>query len=141
MTKCSECGCAIGERRAKTRTLLQLVSDPTPLHLGELLWRFGLPVVALIVTLLAIPLAYVNPRVGRSVNLIIAVLLFAVYLNVLSTVRTYVQQDRLQFGIGVWVVHALVLAIVVALFARRVYMQRWLPRWLLPSWRGRAAPK
>ena len=93
------------------------------------MWRIGLPIVALLVSLLAIPLAYVNPRVGRSFNLIVAVLLFTVYLNVLNTVQAYVQQGRLDFNIGVWVVHALFLALVVALFARRVYMQRWLPRW------------
>ena len=120
----------IGERRAKSLTLLQLVSDPTQLHLGEIMWRIGLPVVALLVSLLAIPLAYVNPRVGRSVNLIIAVLLFALYLNVLNTVQAYVQQGRLNFNIGVWIVHALFLLLTVALFARRVYLRHWLPRWL-----------
>ena len=68
----------IGEQRAKSLTLLQLLSDPTQLNLGEIMWRIGLPIVALLVSLLAIPLAYVNPRVGRSFNLIVAVLLFAV---------------------------------------------------------------
>jgi len=120
----------IAERRAKTLTMLQLVSDTSPLNQGEIMWRLGLPVVALLVTLLAIPLAYVNPRVGRSVNLIIAVLLFAVYLNVFNTVQAYVQQGRLDFGIGAWVVHAVALALVVLLFVRRVYLRRWLPRWL-----------
>ena len=113
--------------------MLQLLSDPTQLNLGEIMWRIGLPIVALLVSLLAIPLAYVNPRVGRSVNLIIAVLLFAVYLNVLNTVQAYVQQGRLNFNVGVWVVHASFLALVVALFTRRVYMQHWLPRWLRSS--------
>jgi lipopolysaccharide export system permease protein len=93
------------------------------------MWRAGLPVVALLVSLLAIPLAYVNPRVGRSFNLIVAVLLFAFYLNLLNTVQAYVQQGRLDFNIGVWVVHALFLLLVLTLFARRVYMQHWLHRW------------
>ncbi len=130
----------IGERRAKTLSLLQLVAEPTPLNLGEIMWRIGLPVVALLVSLLAIPLAYVNPRVGRSFNLIVAVLLFASYLNVLNTVQAYVQQGRLDFSIGVWVVHALVLALVLLMFTRRVYMQRWLPRWLRLSKPSRTAP-
>ncbi|MBA2547392.1 MAG: LPS export ABC transporter permease LptF [Burkholderiaceae bacterium] len=125
----------IGERRAKTLTLMQLMANPTQLNLGEIMWRSGLPVVALLVTLLAIPLAYVNPRVGRSFNLIAAVLLFALYLNVLNTVQAYVQQGRLAFGIGVWLVHAVVLLLVVVLFLRRVHMQRWVPRWLAPSFR------
>ena len=129
----------IGERRAKSLALLQLVSDPSQLNLGEIMWRIGLPVVALLVSLLAIPLAYVNPRVGRSFNLIVAVLLFAVYLNVLNTVQAYVQQGRLSFSIGVWLVHALFLVLIIALFTRRVYMQRALPRWLMRSSRPKTA--
>ena len=42
------------------------------------------------------------------------------------------QQGRLGFNVGVWVVHALFLILVVALFTRRVYLQHWLPRWLVP---------
>lgn len=127
----------LAERRARTLTTLQLLTNPNELNLGELMWRIGLPLVALIVTLLAIPLAYTNPRVGRSFNLIIAVLAFAVYLNVLNTMQAYVQQGRVSFDTGVWVVHAAVLAVAVLLFARRVYMLRWLPRWATRS-RGRA---
>jgi hypothetical protein len=48
---------------------------------------------------------------------------------VLNTVQAYVQQGRLSFNIGVWVVHALFLLLVLVLFARRVYMQHWLQRW------------
>ncbi len=130
----------IGERRAKTLTLMQLVSDRTQLNLGEIMWRIGLPIAALLVTLLAIPLAYVNPRVGRSFNLIVAVLLFAIYLNVLNTVQAFVQQGRLQFSIGVWLVHALVLILILVLFTRRVYMQHWLPRGWSASKLQRARP-
>ena len=119
----------IAEQRAKSLTLMQLLAEPTQLNLGEIMWRIGLPIVALLVSLLAIPLAYVNPRVGRSFNLIVAVLLFTFYLNVLNTVQAYVQQGRLDFNIGVWIVHALFLVLVIALFARRVYMLRWFPRW------------
>jgi lipopolysaccharide export system permease protein len=129
----------LAERTVKTRSMLELIADPTPYALGELMWRVGIPVVALLVTLLAIPLAYTNPRVGRSFNLIFAVLAFAIYLNALNTVQAWVQQGRMSFAFGVWVVHGIVAAIVVALFIRRVYMQRWFPRWLSPShWRARA---
>jgi lipopolysaccharide export system permease protein len=117
----------IGERRAKALPTFQLVTQPTATNLGEILWRIGAPVMALLVTLLAIPLSYTNPRVGRSFNLIIAVLAFAVYVNVLNTVQAYVQQDRLGFGIGVWVVHAAVLAVIVLLFARRLLLHGWSP--------------
>ena len=123
----------IGERRAKTLPTVQLVSKPTATNLGEFMWRISAPIMALLVTLLAIPLSYTNPRVGRSVNLIIAVLAFAVYVNVLNTVQAYVQQERLSFGIGVWILHALVLGFVVVLFARRLLLHGWRPWRYLPK--------
>jgi len=106
------------------------------------MWRFGIPISALVVTLLAIPLAYTNPRVGRSLNLIVAVLAFAIYLNVLNTIQAWVQQDRVSFGLGVWVVHAVVLFVVAVLFARRVYLTQWWPRQLTPAyWRRAHKPR
>ena len=79
------------------------------------------------VTLLAIPLSYTNPRVGRSINLIIAVLAFATYVNLVNTVQAYVQQERLSFGIGVWVLHAAVFGVVVVMFSRRLFAHGWRP--------------
>ncbi|HTN48980.1 MAG TPA: LPS export ABC transporter permease LptF [Burkholderiaceae bacterium] len=126
----------LSERNARTKTAAELWAEPTSFARGEFMWRIGMPIAAFIVTLLAIPLAYTNPRVGRSFNLIIAVLVFAIYMNMLSTVQGWVAQERLSFGIGVWVVHAVVLLLVVALFARRVYLQRWWPKRLtLAYWR------
>jgi lipopolysaccharide export system permease protein len=131
----------IGERSARTRPTSDLLAERTPFAKAEILWRIGIPVSALVVTLLAIPLAYTNPRVGRSFNLIVAVLAFAIYLNVLNTIQAWVQQERVSFGLGVWVVHAVVLFVVVVLFARRVYLTRWWPRQLTPAyWRRARAP-
>jgi lipopolysaccharide export system permease protein len=121
----------LGERRAKTLPTFQLVAQPTSTNLGEILWRISQPVMALLVTMLAIPLSYTNPRVGRSFNLIIAVLAFAIYVNLLNTAQAYVQQGRLSFGVGLWALHAAVLGVVVLLFLRRLYVHGWRPRRLL----------
>ncbi len=119
----------LAELNARAKPTRQLLAEPTPFHRGELLWRVGLPVVALILALMAIPLGYVNPRVGRSANLIIAVLVFLLYHNGMSIVQAWVQQERLSFGVGIWLTHALAASLVVLLFMRRVYLLRWLPRW------------
>jgi len=119
----------LAELNAKAKPVRQLLREPTPFHRAELLWRIGLPIVALVLALMAIPLGHVNPRVGRSANLIIAVLVFVVYHNGMSIVQAWVQQERLSFGVGVWVTHAVAAALVVLLFVRRVYLQRWIPRW------------
>jgi hypothetical protein len=57
------------EESPRTRPVWDLVRDPHPLHLAELLWRLGLPLAALNLAVLAIPLAFVNPRAGRTNNL------------------------------------------------------------------------
>ena len=130
----------LSERNARTRTAAELLAEPTSFTRGEFMWRIGIPVAALIVTLLAVPLAYTNPRVGRSFNLIIAVLVFAIYMNMLSTVQGWVAQERVSFGIGVWVVHAVVLLLVLVLLTRRVYLTRWWPQDLTIShWRRKRA--
>ena len=87
---------------------------------GELVWRIGMPVSALILALLAIPLSYVNPRAGRSANMLIAILIYAIYSNLLSVSQAWVTQGKLSFWVGVWVVHALMLLPLLLLFYRRV---------------------
>src|SRR5579859_8022703 len=63
---------------------LALALNPTDANLGELVWRIGIPLSALILVLLAIPMSFVNPRAGRSVNLAFALLTYVVYSNLLS---------------------------------------------------------
>jgi lipopolysaccharide export system permease protein len=116
----------LAELSARARPTRQLLAEPTPWHRGELLWRIGLPVLALLLALAAVPLGYVNPRVGRSANMIVAVFVFMLYHNGMSIVQAWVQQERLPFGIAVWLAHALVAAMVALLFVRRVYPQQWL---------------
>ncbi len=47
-----------------------LIALDGPVERAELFWRLSVPISALVLTLLAVPLAYVNPRIGRSFNLI-----------------------------------------------------------------------
>lgn len=109
---------------ARGRSTLELLRDPTGRNLGELVWRTGLPVSALLLALLAIPLSFFNPRVGRSANLVIALLAYVLYSNLLSLTQAWVSQGRLPFAVGVWLVHAAMAAAVAWLFARRMRLAR-----------------
>ncbi len=108
----------------KTLSTLALLENPVPANLGELLWRIGVPLSALILALLAIPMSYVNPRAGRSVNLIFALLVYVTYSNLISVSQARVAQGRLAFGTGWWLVHAAMLAILAILFLRHVPIVR-----------------
>jgi len=123
---------------ARALPTIDLLTEPTLVYRGELIWRVGLPMVALVLALLAIPLAFVNPRVGRSANLIVAVLLFVVYLDGIQIMQAWVQQGRIGLVPAAWLTHLAALVLTVLLFVRRVYLQRWVPRWARPGhWKGR----
>ncbi len=97
-----------------------LIANGGPRYLGELSWRIGLPVSALLLALLAIPLSFVNPRAGRSVNLIVAVLIYMVYVNMISVVQAYIAQSRLQLTPGLVALHSVVLVLLLLMFYRRL---------------------
>jgi lipopolysaccharide export system permease protein len=119
-----------GEPQATHKSLstLALIENPTRANMGELLWRIGIPLSALILALLAIPLSFVNPRAGRSVNLLFALLTYMVYSNLLTVSQARVAQGKLAFGTGWWLVHAAMLALLLVLFARHLSRFRLLPR-------------
>jgi lipopolysaccharide export system permease protein len=104
----------------KAMSTLALLRDPTNLNLSEFLWRIGLPISALILALLAIPLSFVNPRASRSINLLFAVFTYAVYSNLISIVQAWVSQGRVSFQAGWWTVHAGMLGLLALLFYRRL---------------------
>lgn len=114
----------LSDESARARDTLALLRNPDARNLGELVWRIGLPVSALLLALLAIPLSFVNPRLGRSVNLVIALLIYVTYSNLLSLSQAWVAQGRVPFAVGVWVVHAVLASVVALLFWRRLRMGR-----------------
>ena len=108
----------------KSTTTLGLIENPSRSNLGELSWRIGVPVSALILALLAIPMSFVNPRAGRSVNLVFALLTYMVYSNLLSVSQARVAQGKLAFATGSWLVHAVMLVLLIALFSQRMSLWR-----------------
>src|SRR5262245_24264585 len=67
---------------------------------AELFWRISVPISALMLTLLAVPLSYVNPRVGRSANLLAAAFLYMVYSNCLNIVQSMIARASSTSGWG-----------------------------------------
>ena len=105
---------------ARTMSTAELWRNRTTWNLSELEWRVGLPISALILALLAIPLGYVNPRAGRSLNLALAIVLYMLYSNMISVTNAWVGQGKLSPGIGLWGIHAAMLAITALMFYHRM---------------------
>ncbi len=87
---------------------------------AELFWRLSVPISALVLTLLAIPLAYVNPRMGRSFNLIAAAFMYMLYSNCLNIVQSFIAQGKLDFWIGLALPHLIAVVVVVLLFSHQL---------------------
>ncbi len=109
----------------KSYTTLFLLQNPTPWNVAELEWRVGLPLSALILSLLAIPLSYVNPRAGRSLNLIMAVVIYMFYNNMISVTNTWVSRGSISPAAGLWGIHSLMFAVMLVLFYHRSSASAW----------------
>jgi lipopolysaccharide export system permease protein len=92
---------------------------------SELEWRIGLPLSALILAMLAIPLSFVNPRAGRSLNLLTAVVIYMAYNNMISVATSLVGQRKLSAFMGLWSVHGVMLLLLVLLFYKRLSVFSW----------------
>ena len=129
---------SVSDNSTRAMTTLELLQDTNSKKKGELVWRIGLPFMAVLLMLLAIPLGFVNPRAGRSFNLIIAVLLYMTYSNLSSFIQAYVGQNKLAFGLGWWPLHLVVALVVVMLFALRLGVNsRYHPYALLAAMKHR----
>ena len=109
-----------GQVPTRAMSTQALLDDPQQGNLAELLWRIGLPLAALNLALLAIPLAFVNPRASRSTNLVFALFTYMVYSNLISVSQAWVSQGRISFHVGWWAVHVAMLLLLLGLFYRRM---------------------
>ena len=99
---------------------LYLLQNPTSWNLSELEWRLGLPISALVLALLAIPLSFVNPRAGRSLNLVMSILIYMVYNNMISVTNAWVGQEKIGAVMGLVGIHTLMFALMILMFYSRM---------------------
>lgn len=105
----------------------ELFKDTSPQSRAELLWRVGVPVSAIVLAVMAIPLSFVNTRARRSYGLIVALLLYFIYNNLLSLAQAWVAQSKLNPWAGMLSPHLLMLGAVLVLFYLRARQNA--PRW------------
>jgi lipopolysaccharide export system permease protein len=117
---------------SKETPTVELLQNPTPIALGELLWRIGLPLMALGLILIAVPLAYVNPRRGNYIAVLYAVFVYLIYSNLLNISQTLVSDSKESFTNAIWPIHVLAVFIAIILVNHRlnpsiVWWKRQLP--------------
>jgi lipopolysaccharide export system permease protein len=110
--------------RDREKTISELINETEPATINpnraELLWRIGLPLMALGLVLIAIPLAYVNPRLGNYTAMFYAILIYLIYSNLLNLTQNFVSQGKFSFFVGIWPIHLLALIIATILIRNRI---------------------
>ncbi|NOV25168.1 LPS export ABC transporter permease LptF [Cupriavidus necator] len=103
----------------KSRDTIDLTRNPTRENLGELVWRISLPILAFNFVMIAIPLAYVNPRLGRYTPLVFAVLIYLTYSNLINLSQSWVRNGSIPFWLAWWPIHLTVFLGALLLFRYR----------------------
>jgi lipopolysaccharide export system permease protein len=109
----------------KAFSTLFLLQNRTSWNLSELSWRIGLPVSAILLALLAIPFSFVNPRAGRSLNLIGALVIYMLYNNLMSVINNWVGQEKVALSVGMLGIHSVIVMLTLVLFYYRMSVFSW----------------
>ena len=94
---------------------------------AEFLWRLSLPISTFILILIAIPLSFNNPRSGRSMNILSAILIFVIYNNAVSISNSLIATGQLSIWIGSWLSHFIFLSIAIYFMYRRSHNLNLIP--------------
>lgn len=102
------------------RSTISLIEEASPHSFSELVWRIGLPVSAILLALVSIPISFVNNRGGRSYSVAAGILLFLLYKNVLGIIQTQVYQSTWSLWMGLTLPHLIIFVVFISLLLQRV---------------------
>ncbi len=94
-----------------TKPTRALLGSRDPSDIAQLQSRASSPIMALILTLVAVPLSRLRPRQGRYARVGFAIVVYFVYANLLSAAKVWVEKGDLPPAIGPWWVHIGILAL------------------------------
>jgi lipopolysaccharide export system permease protein len=107
-----------GTQDPDTKPTRQLLGSSDPSDVAQLQFRTSTPLMALVLTLIAVPLSRLRPRQGRYTRVGFAIVVFFVYSNLLSACKVWIEKGDLPPVIGVWWVHLAALALGLYLVMR-----------------------
>ncbi|HEX7381650.1 MAG TPA: LPS export ABC transporter permease LptF [Nevskiaceae bacterium] len=101
------------------KTTSALLAAHDPVDQAELQARMALPLSVLILALLAIPLSHLRPRQGHYSKIVLGMIIYLLYANLVSVAQKWIGKGELSPDLGLWWIHAIVLAGALGLIAVR----------------------
>lgn len=114
-------------RRHEALDTRELLASDEPALRAELQQRLSAPIALLLITLLAPLLAHANPREGRYGRVVLALLVYGIYINMLSVGQNWLERERLPLSLGLWWIHGLLALLIIGLMLRQ-HPPAWLMR-------------
>lgn len=105
--------------KRKLRDSIELLGSADPEDQAELQWRLSVPVTVLLLTLVAVPLSHTSPRQGRYGKVVLGLLVYLVYINLLGLGQALIADGRIDPWLGMWWAHGLMAALALWLIGRR----------------------
>ena len=102
-----------GPMRADAMPTVALLRSIQPKEIAELHGRLGLPLMALTLGLIAIPLSRLRPRQGRYGRAGLIVLIYFVYANAITAGQTWIIAGRTPAWLGLWWIHGAIAAMAI----------------------------
>lgn len=112
-------------RKHRALPSLRLFGSIATTDRAELQWRLSMPLAAILLGLLAVPLSKTAPRQGKYARLFVAILVYVVYSNLLGVSQSWLEQGAIPAWLGMWWVHGLLLILTWVLLAQQ-YSHAWL---------------
>jgi lipopolysaccharide export system permease protein len=113
------------DRQSQMRSTLELLQSIENNDKGELFWRLGLIIAAIVLTLLAVHLASVNPRVGRSYSIALALLCFVGYYNMITVGKRLIADGAFTFTGMMLAIHGIAISIVIIWYLHKEFNLHW----------------
>jgi len=107
------------KRRRNAIPSSELLRSDSDGDMAELQWRISMPISALVLAMLAVPLARTTPRQGRYGRLFAGILLYIIYNNLMTVGRAWVGKGEVPPEVGIWWSHLLMLATAIWLLWRQ----------------------
>jgi len=105
--------------RKEALSTTELWRSESPTHQAEFQWRLSIPIAALLMAILALPLSYTTPRQGRYSKLALAILLYLVYSNLLGVAQNWAAFGKVPGWLGMWWVHGFAVLLIMYWWTRR----------------------
>jgi len=102
-----------------------LIGSSDPEKRAELQWRLAMPLSVMVLLFLSVPLCKSSPRQGRYGRLVMAILLFVVYYNLLGVAKVWVERGDVPASIGLWWVPGLTVVLTLTLLNADRFVTRF----------------